>query len=193
MKLILSLVAILVSSQAWSACTQEISSVDTYRRELLADLTLAKKYYLESTDPSVVGTFEERSSKLNERVTQKLEFFTNQRSNEYKNIVCSFRAEKTCTNGTHKLKTCDESLVVPAEFSIIEDSIEKTKDGDLKSYNRSGNTFSFSAGRSSPGKANAFVSARARYSDTYVKGKVESELADIKKALNNAGVPTASP
>jgi hypothetical protein len=145
---------------------------------------------MESTDPSIVSTFEERTQKLKERVQQKLQHFEAQRTAEYKNIVCSYSETKTCTNGTHRLKTCDAQLTVPPIMAIIESSIRKTESGDLKKFSRSGNTFYFAAGRSSPGRATAFVSVQARYSDAYVEEQIAREIATLKAALNNLAIPT---
>ncbi|MBV7527149.1 MULTISPECIES: hypothetical protein [unclassified Pseudomonas] len=186
------LVALFFSSASWAAdCTQVISSLESHKKELVADLTIAKKYFMESTDPSVVGTFEERTARLNERTQQKLGYFQAQRTSEYGNIVCKFRKEKTCTNGTHKLKTCGEQLVVPSEYSII--SVDKTANGDLKKYSQSGNTFDFAAGLSSPGKATAYVSVQARYSAQYIQEQVTKDSEQVKIAINNAGIPTIAP
>jgi hypothetical protein len=178
------------SIPVWAQCTQAISPITPHQAELLADLTIAKEYYMKSEDPSQVGTFEQRSGRLAARVKEKLGYFSLQRQNEYKNIVCSFSAEKTCTNGTHHLKTCGSSLVVPQQYSIIEASIKKTQNGDLKAYARNGNTFNFAAGRSSPGKATAFVSTDARYSDDYIKSNVGQEMTIVRAALTGAGIPT---
>lgn len=190
----LLLISFLLGNQLYAQQTQECFGDPTplanHQGRLVSQIKMAKEYFMVSEDPSVVGTYQERTQKLMVEVKSVFDYFINQRTNEYKNVLCKFRNEKTCTNGTHRLKTCDDRLVVPNIYTLVVNSVEKTQSGDLKSFSQNGNTFLFSAGRSSPGRATAFVSVMARYSDSHIKNIIDNELQSVRTELNKLNLPT---
>ena len=191
-----AVLAVLAASPllAQPTCTQSISSMTDQATEIVADLSMAKKYFLDSPDPSIVSNYQTRTDSLKAHVDKKLASFTKQRTAEYKNIVCALTESKTCSNHSGGgLVTCPAQLAVPSDYTIIESTIQHTMNGALKKYTRSGtNVFDFAAGRSSKGDATAYVTVSGRYSDAYVKRHVDDELAILTKSLNSLAIPTAN-
>lgn len=169
-------------------CTAAVSPVTAYKGELISDIKIAKDYYINSNDPSAGRTLEERTTNLKKHIDRKIDQFVGHRSREYQAVECTFYAEKTCTNGKHRLKTCGQSLMIPDNYAI--QVVTKTQNGDLKSFSQIGNSFEFSAGRSSPGKATAFVRVTARYTEQFTKAQIDGEVRDIKQDLNQLKIPT---
>jgi hypothetical protein len=179
-----------VSGAQPAQCFTQLTPFSNHKGKMVSQVKMAKEYFMNSTDPAAGNTYEERTANLKNEAKSIFAYYVTQRTNELKTILCKFREEKTCTNGTHSLKVVYGSLTIPDNYIMMPETIEKTQSGDLKAFSINGNRIDFGAGRSSPGRAVAFVSVLARYTDGYISTFIENELAQVRVELNSLNLPT---
>jgi len=117
--------------------------------------------------------------------------FRDSRTREYEKVSYVFTDHIECKKSKNdgNLKLCWHTMPINEGCTIV--SIEKTDNGNMKKWNRTGNTFKYAAGKTKPGRAIVDVEIKANYSMEYIKnGLLENDLNIIRAKLNTLNLPS---
>lgn len=169
----------------------QVSELSNHQGVIVTSIKLAKEYYMNSTDPAAGNTFQQRRANLLKEVKNMFADFKSTRTTEYQKVSYIFtdfiKCKKSGNDGN--LKLCWHVMSINEGCSITR--IEKTENGNMKKWERTGNTFSYAAGKTSPGTAKVDVQIKANYSAPYITtGLLENDLKLIRAALDVLNLPS---
>lgn len=161
------------------------------RDQIVARIKTAYEYFLHSQDPAAQGTYEQRMERFNSAAAAELRTFRDLRRSQYQATRCRYEATNhTTSRGARDAKT----LTVDEGHYLLRETLERTTNGDWKGGPDYGGpadaptSITWVTGGYRP--ADTFVRIWAKYSESFIRTKVQEELADIRKVLADANIPT---
>lgn len=176
-------------------CTNPTAAfTNASRDQVVARLTTAKRYFLESPDPAAGVTYAERIANFDSVAVAELRAYREQRTAAYQATVCEYTGSRS-TSGRGARSPATINALSGQYF--VTSTLEHTQNGDWKGGPSWGGpqayptSLSWVTGGYQP--ASTFVRVKGRYSPEHITRSVASELAVIRQALADADVPTLEP
>lgn len=169
----------------------QVPNLSNIKGTIITNIRIAKEYFMNSTDQAAGHSYQERWSNLLNEVRRNFSGFKSSRTSDYGKVSYTFTDHIECKKSGHdgNLKLCGHTMPINEGCTIT--SIEKTQNGNLKKWERRGNTFIYAAGKTKPGTARIDVKIKAVYSPEYItKTLLENDLNRIRAELNSLNLPT---
>lgn len=175
--------------------TKPVPPANEYIAELVSKSKLAKDYYMHSPDEAAGRSFEERTKNLSKYISALLREFIGKRKEQYGAAAMIFRGSDWAT-GKHTEKT----EVIPLNTYTFT-SIDRTTNGDWKGGPkiagvdrtdwRSGDIPGGSVTWTTGGHhhSETYWVITAKYAESFIETAVQTELAEVKKQLNDLNIP----
>ena len=169
----------------------QVPNLSNIKGTIITNIRIAKEYFMNSTDQAAGHSYQERWSNLLNEVRRNFSGFKSSRTSDYGKVSYTFTDHIECKksgNDGH-LKLCGHTMPINEGCTIT--NIEKTQNGNLKRWERKGNTFIYAAGKTKRGNATINVKIQAVYSPKYItETLLENDLNQIRAELNSLNLPT---
>lgn len=175
-----------------TSCENQVPLFDSSARDqIAARIKTAYQYHMTSTDPAAQGTYEQRLERFNTAATADLRAFRDLRRSQYQATVCRYDgSRRTSGRGARSATT----LTVAEGQYLLRETLERTTNGDWKGGPNYGGpadaptSITWVTGGYRP--ARTFVRIQAKYSESFIRTRVQQELADVRRVLADANIPT---
>jgi hypothetical protein len=198
-KFLLGLTALLVATMLRAQdlpvkCENAITPFDDVMKvKLTSQVRTAHYYYVNSTDPSAGGNYDQRMANLQKEINRTFQAFMSARRAEYRKAICYYHKIDWNQPGNRSSRT----LTVQPGFYLITTSLKRTTNGDWKAGPewKPNNEFPTSITWETGGhrRSETFVDITAKYSEEFIKNIIIKELNLARKELNDLGIPTEVP
>lgn len=176
------------------SCTDKVAPFDEIMKaKVTSQVRTAHHYYLNSNDPGVGNTYEQRMANLQKEITRTFQAFMSARRKEYQKTVCNYYKTDWNQAGNSSRRT----LTVQPGFYLLVNTLKRTTNGDWKGGPRwapnESKPVSITWKTGGHRRSETFVDIQAMYDDVYIKSTVIKELNLARKELNDLGIPTELP
>jgi|GEM_PF-2112124 len=167
-------------------CTGTVAPFDSTTREQLVSAALtASNYFMNSPDVGLPHTYEGRRDTLNKVLRSQLQKHVDLRTAAFRAVQCHYHGIDWNQPGGRSSKT----MTAQAGFYFLQETADYTRNGDMKrgpTFTR--NTVSWTTGGHH--RSSTYVDVDARYEPSFISNTVQAEIAIVRHALAERGVPT---